>query len=140
MAELPKDRLKASPAFLLPVSAKGRLIMGHLVGKGIFRKLGRKIDGLEIRVPWNDKLYAVLKELYTEEEADVVIKMPYGLSTLEELEKAIGYEKSRLQRILDGLAAKGLVADIWIHEAYRYILSPMVVGIFEYTMMRMGPN
>jgi len=74
--------------------------MGHLVGKDLFRKLGRKIDGLEIRVPWNDKLYAVLKELYMEEEADVVIKMPYGLSTLEEVEKASGYEKSRLLRSL----------------------------------------
>ena len=49
--------------------------MGHLVGKALFRKLGRKIDGLETRAPWNDKLYAVLKELYTEEEANVVIKM-----------------------------------------------------------------
>jgi formate hydrogenlyase subunit 6/NADH:ubiquinone oxidoreductase subunit I len=114
--------------------------MGHLVGKDLFRKLGRKIDGLETRAPWNDKLYAILKELYTEEEADVVIKMPYGLSTLEEVEKATGYEKTRLRRILDGLAAKGLVADVWVHGAYRYILSPMVIGIFEYTMMRMGPN
>lgn len=114
--------------------------MGHLVGKDIFRKLGRKIDGLGMRAPWNQKLHAILKELYSEEEADVVIKMPYGLSTFEEVERATGYEKSRLQKILDGLAAKGLVADLWIHEAYHYIPSPMVVGIFEYTMMRMGPN
>jgi Na+-translocating ferredoxin:NAD+ oxidoreductase RNF subunit RnfB len=114
--------------------------MGHLVGKDLFRKLGRKIDGLETRAPWNEKLYAILKELYTEEEADVVIKMPYGLSTFEEVEKATGYEKSRLRRILDGLAAKGLVGDLWVHGSYRYIPSPMVLGIFEYTMMRMGPN
>ena len=56
--------------------------MGHLVGKDIFRELGRKIDGLETRAPWNDKLHAILKELYTAEEADVVVKMPYGLSNI----------------------------------------------------------
>ena len=55
--------------------------MGHLVGKDIFRSLGSKIDGLEMRTPWNDKLYAVLKELYSAEEADVVVRMPYGLSS-----------------------------------------------------------
>src|SRR5208337_4640667 len=116
------------------------LAMGHLVGKELFRKLGRKIDGVGTRAPWNEKLHAILKELYTEEEADVVIKMPYGLSNFQEVEKATGYEKSRLQRILFSLASKGLVCDFWIDGAYRYMPSPMVIGIFEYTMMRMGAN
>jgi ferredoxin len=114
--------------------------MGHLVGKDIFRELGRKIDGLETRAPWNGTLHALLKELYSGEEADVVVKMPYGLSTFADLEKATAYEKTELRRILDGLTAKGLVIDIWIHEDYHYMPSPLIVGIFEFTMMRMGPN
>jgi ferredoxin len=114
--------------------------MGHLVGKDIFRQLGRRIDGMEMRAPWNERLHAILKELYTNEEADVVIKMPYGLSTLEQLEKATGYARADLQRLLDGLTAKGLVLDLWVNEAYHYVPAPLVVGIFEFTMMRMGPN
>lgn len=114
--------------------------MGHLVGKDVFRKLGRKIDGMEIRAPWNEKLHAILKDLYTEEEADVIIRMPYGLSTFEELERATGYEQASLRRILDALTRKGLVVDLWILDAYRYSISPMVIGIFEYTMMRVGPD
>ncbi len=114
--------------------------MGHLVGKDIFRELGRKIDGLETRAPWNDKLHAVLTELYTAEEADIIVRMPNGLSTFEEIEKAAGCEKSALRRLLDGLTAKGLVMDLWVHDEYHYAPSPMVVGIFEFTMMRMGPN
>ena len=114
--------------------------MGHLVGKDVFRKLGRKIDGLETRAPWNERLHAVLKELYSAEEADVVVKMPYGLSTFERLERVTGYEKSGLRKILDSLTSKGLVMDLWMHEAYHYMPSPMVIGIFEFTMMRMGPN
>jgi len=114
--------------------------MGHLVGKDVFRKLGSKIDALEMRAPWNEKLYAILKELYSADEADVVVRMPYGLSTFEELEKATGREKADLRRILDSLTAKGLVMDFWINETYQYVPSPMVIGIFEFTMMRMGPD
>lgn len=114
--------------------------MGHLVGKDIFRELGKKIDGMEMRVPWNDRLRAVLEELYTREEADVVIKMPYGLSSFEQLKTATGYEESQLRRILDTLTEKGLVVDIWINEAYHYAPSPLIVGIFEFTMMRMVPD
>ncbi len=114
--------------------------MGHLVGKDIFRELGGKIDGMEMRAPWNDKLHAILKELYSETEADVVVKMPYGLSSLDQLEKATGYEKSQLRRIIDGLTSKGLVMDLWLNGEYHYVPSPMVIGIFEFTMMRMGPG
>src|SRR5512136_125708 len=114
--------------------------MGHLVGKALFRELGSKIDGLETRAPWNDKLYAVLKELYSAEEAELVVKMPYGLSTFERLEAVTGFEKGTLRRLLDSLTAKGLVMDIWIHKAYHYIPSPFMIGIFEFTMMRVGPN
>lgn len=114
--------------------------MGHLVGKDVFRELGGKIDGMEMRVPWNDRLRAVLEELYTREEADLVVRMPYGLTSFEHLEKVTGYGQFQLQRILDALTAKGLVIDIWINEAYHYTPSPLVVGIFEFTMMRMGPD
>jgi ferredoxin len=118
----------------------GDNFMGHLVGKDIFRELGGKIDGMEMRVPWNDKLHAILKELYTPEEADIIVKMPYGLSTFEQIQKATGYEKTALRRILDGSTAKGLVMDLWVNGSFHYVPSPMVVGIFEFTMMRMGPN
>jgi ferredoxin len=114
--------------------------MGHLVGKDIFRELGRKIDGTEMRAPWNERLHAILRELYSPEEAEVVVKMPYGLSALNQVARSTGYEAEDLQRILAGLTDKGLVMDLWLHGEYRYVPSPMVIGIFEFTMMRLGPN
>jgi ferredoxin len=41
-----------------------------------------------------------------------------------------------LQKLLEGLASKGLVMDIFIQNEYKYTVSPMVIGIFEFTMMR----
>jgi Pyruvate/2-oxoacid:ferredoxin oxidoreductase delta subunit len=110
--------------------------MGHRVGKDLYRALGRKIDGLTMRVPWNETLYAILKELYTEEEADVAVRMPYAMSTLDRIAEVSGYDRDRLPGILDGLAAKGLVIDVRTNDGPRYILSPLIIGVFEFTMMR----
>jgi len=57
--------------------------MGHVAGKDLYRRLGKKIDQLSTRAPWNASLHAILKELYTSEEADVIVRMPYGFSTLK---------------------------------------------------------
>ena len=114
--------------------------MGHMVGKDVYRKLGKKVDNLTMRAPCNETLHAILKELYSPEEADVVVKMPYGLANLDRIEKLTGCERSKLQKILENLSAKGLVMDLWMHGEYHYMPSPMVIGIFEFTMMRVGDN
>ncbi|MCJ7784493.1 MAG: 4Fe-4S ferredoxin, partial [Desulfobacterales bacterium] len=80
--------------------------MGHIDSKGIFRKLGRKIDNLSLRAPWNETFYELLKMLYSEKEADVLVKMPYGLSDLNRVARVTKYESSELSKILEGLCSK----------------------------------
>jgi ferredoxin len=110
--------------------------MGHNAGKDIYRKLGRKIDGLTMRAPWNDALYSILKELYTAEDAELIIKMPYGFATLDRLAKVTGIAPPQLERQLESLCPRGLVMDICIGGEYYYTPSPFAVGFFEFTMMR----
>jgi len=112
--------------------------MGHMVGKDAYRRLAKKIDGLTVRVPYNKTLHAILAELYTPEEAELLIKMPYGLSTLDEIERVTKQGRAELQRLLDSLSSKGLVMDLDFGGEYRYIISPLIIGIFEFTMMRTG--
>jgi ferredoxin len=112
--------------------------MGHLIGKDVWRKVGRKIDGLTMRAPWNEALHRIVQELYSAEEADVFVRMPYSFSTLDRIAQVAGYEKTRLRNLLEGLADKGLVVDFWIGEQYQYMPSPLFIGIFEFTMMRSG--
>jgi hypothetical protein len=115
--------------------------MGHLGnGKNVFKKLGQKIDGLTIRAPFNEALYNILKELYTPQEAEIVVKMPYSLSNLDRIAKITKIDHSQLQRILESLCSKGLVIDLWMNEEYQYSLSPLIIGILEFTMMRVGEN
>ncbi len=110
--------------------------MGHMVGKDLYRKLGKKIDGQTLRAPWNDKFYAILKELYTSEEADLIVRMPYGMSDLDRIEQVTGYPQGKLTGLLNGLAEKGLIIDVHAREKSYFLVSPFVVGIFEFTMMR----
>jgi ferredoxin len=110
--------------------------VGHLGAKDVYRDLGRTIDGLTVRAPWSPALRAVLAELYTEEEADLVSRMPTGLAPLARVSKVSGVPERKLAGMLDRLAAKGLVMDLEVGGAYRYVISPFVVGVFEFTMMR----
>lgn len=114
--------------------------MGHIVGKDIYRDLGKKIDSLNVKVPWNETFHSILKELYSLEEADLVVRMPSGLTTMEELRKYVKTDPTRLRKLLDGLCAKGLVVDVFLNNTYYYSPSPLVIGIFEFTMMRTDNN
>lgn len=114
--------------------------MGHATGKDIYRKLGNKIDNLTVKAPWNETFYELLKELYSAEEAEVVVKMPYGLANFERIAKTTEHKKTELRDTLDRLCSKGLVVDLYVHDEYYYMPSPLVIGIFEFTMMRSGNN
>ena len=88
--------------------------MGHLAGKEIYQQLGDKLDNLPFRVSKSKELYIILRSLYTADEAELIVKMPFGLSTADQIEKAANFEKVRLASILESLCMKGLVVDIWI--------------------------
>ena len=97
-----------------------------------------KIDGLTTRAPWNDTLRALLAELYSEDDARLVAAMPWGFSRIGRLERVTGIPRAQLERQLASLCPRGLVMDVHVGGDYYYAPSPMVIGIFEFTMMRTG--
>ncbi len=110
--------------------------MGHIVAKDAYDHLGEKLDRLAVRTPWNETLRRILVELYTPEEADLLVRMPYGLADLERVARVTGTVGPRLRALLEGLCAKGLVLDLRLRERSYYAISPLIIGIFEFTMMR----
>ena len=108
----------------------------------VYRSLSRKIDNLTVRAPWNETFYNILKKLYTPEEAEMVVRMPYVLSTADRIASITGIEKVRLQGILDKLSNKGLLLDLYNVKdgQYYFMPSPMLIGLFEFTMMRTGQS
>ena len=112
--------------------------MGKIAEENVYRRLGEKINNLTFRAPWNDTFYNILKNLYTEEEAALVVNMPYGLSSLVRISKITKIEENRLRSILEKLCNKGLLMDLWNENdrQYYFMPSPLLVGIFEFTMKR----
>ena len=97
--------------------------MGHHVGKAVYQRLGKKIDGLTVRTPWNEKFYAILKALYTPEEAELIARMPYRPSGLDRISDITGYEASRIKPLLEALCEKGLVMDLMMRDTCYYMAS-----------------
>lgn len=114
--------------------------MGHLVGKDLYRRVGRKVHGLTARAPWNETLRRIVKELFSEDEADLFVRMPYSLSPFARIAEVTGVEETRLCTLLDGMGEKGLVVDLMVGDTTWYMPSPLFVGLFEFTMMRTGPG
>jgi len=114
--------------------------MGHLTGKDLYGRLGQTIDSLDMRAPWNEHLSNILRELYTDEEAELIVRMTYAPATFKRLLRVTGYPEVKLRTLLERLCQKGLVMDLWIEGEYRYWISPLMIGIFEFTMMRTEPG
>ena len=116
--------------------------MDQTGANNVYRRLGHKIDNLTARTPWNETFHSILKELYTADEAEILVKMPYTLSSLDRIAKVAGVEKTRLRNVLEQMCSKGLIIDVWNdnEDQYFYMPSPMIVGIFEFTMMRTGDD
>lgn len=112
--------------------------MGHLVAKDVYGSLGQKIDSLTVRAPQTETFRSMLREIYTAEEAELIVAMPFALSTLERIAQVSGRDPAELEPRLAALCDKGLVVDILLGDRYRYMPAPFVIGIFEFTMMRVS--
>ncbi|MBM9537286.1 ATP-binding protein [Desulfobulbus alkaliphilus] len=114
--------------------------MGHMTGKDLYQKLGKRLDQAPMRTPWTPIFRELLEALYSPAEAELVCRLPFRPSTLARIARLTGETESRLHAMMDGLCAKGLVVDIWNGQEYQYMVSPIVIGFFEFTMMRTGPD
>jgi Na+-translocating ferredoxin:NAD+ oxidoreductase RNF subunit RnfB len=114
--------------------------MGHIASKDIYRKLGHRLDQAPVRTPWTDVFRQLVEELYSRPEAELVARLPYRPSTLGRIAAMLKEPENAIRPMIEGLCAKGLVLDIWDGEKYQYMVSPIVIGFFEFTMMRTGPD
>lgn len=114
--------------------------MGHVAMKDLYGRVGEKLDGLEARAPMNEDLYEILKEIFTESEAEIFCSMPYGLSPRQRIAQITGLDEKILEKHLREMSSKGLILDMFVNDESHYSPSPMIIGIFEFTMMRVDKN
>ena len=108
--------------------------MGHIAGKEeILKQLRKRLHQNPIGLPEHPSVYEILAILFTDKEAEVGSKFPFGVVTIEELQRVTGMNKDELEEILKGMMKKGLVITSKKDHEVRYILSMSMVGFFEFT-------
>lgn len=111
--------------------------MGHIAKiKDIYEGLQVRLHKNPIGAPRAKVLYQILRLLYDEDEAYIASNFPFGRATLTDLVKATGIEREVLEEKLEVMARKGQVVDYSKPGARLYFLAPTMIGLFEFTFMR----
>jgi len=93
-----------------------------------------------MKTPANEGFLKILRRLYSPEDAELILKMPWGQNGLQLVAAVTGLPPAVLRPRLEALADRGLLVDLRIEEEMKYAIPPMILGFFEYTMMRSGPD
>jgi len=109
--------------------------MGHLTPKSYY-DLQQRLDKSPQGVPASDALFKILEILFTEKEAALVSVLPINFFPVSKAAKIWKIDLAESERILDGLADKGLLIDIPGQKEKSYALAPPMAGFFEFSLMR----
>ena len=123
--------------------------MGHLgrLEEG-YKQLLQRLDAGQVGLPEPGESDAkkgrqeILEILFSPEEAWLASRMPNMPSKLEDIAKSTKLDADELLPRLNAMADKGIVMDIVNPRTKRalYLLSPPVVGFFEFSMMRLSDS
>ncbi len=109
--------------------------MGHQTSASFF-KLQKRLDLSTQGAPASDTLFKILEVLFSEEEAELVSKLPLVPFSVDEAAKLWKMNGEDTFKILDGLSDKGILFDSEREEGHFYFLAPTMAGFFEFSLMR----
>lgn len=98
---------------------------------GIYDKLADYLNTMPIGAPRTPELFEILKTLYTEEEVELALKLPFMPMTLDALADRTGIAEADLEPRIKEMVRKGLVFIELGADEPMYRLMPTVVGFSE---------
>jgi ferredoxin len=115
--------------------------MGHINNpdqeyRVLQKRLAQKVQG----APDSPTLMKILSMLFSPEDAELAGRLPYNFASLDTLSKNLKIPKEELSDKLTDMAHRGVVFDIEYDGQRYYTLPPVVIGLFEFTFMRMRPD
>ena len=110
--------------------------MGHLARSKAHRILRDQLGRYPLGAPGEERILDILETIYTRDEAGLAACLPLGFTAIEPLSRKLRIPESELKTKLNAMADKGLVLDLEIGGETRYCLPPTLVGLFEFSMMR----
>ncbi|MFX1495086.1 MAG: 4Fe-4S dicluster domain-containing protein [Promethearchaeota archaeon] len=110
--------------------------MTEAVTEDFYELLRQKMDKWPTRTPKSNDIMKILKELFTEEEAEILsyFKAPYmDLASPLEIAQRSGKPDEKVIDILNSLAQRGLMFKLGkSRKRAKFSIWPTVIGIFEF--------
>ena len=109
-----------------------------------YRDLARRLEVSPVSLPEpeNERAWQgwreILEILFSPEQAELAARLPVMPSGLEAIARRLKTDSTELKPRLDAMCDRGLVLDL-VHPhtgQVKYLLSPPVVGFFEFSLMR----
>ena len=98
------------------------------MSRDVYVKLSQYLDMAPIGAPLTDDLIAILEILYTPEEAELAVKIPFFNTDFPTLVQTTGMPEDRLKEMLVSMAKKGTV---FMSDKGKFRLLPSMVGFAE---------
>ena len=98
---------------------------------GMYDQLADYLNAMPVGAPKTAELMEILKIVYTEEEAELAVKLPFLPMTLDALADRTGMDEAKLESMLKSMVKKGIVFEELGADEPLYRLLPTVVGFSE---------
>ena len=111
--------------------------MGHVVNTDReYRLLQQRLDRSIAGAPASPVFTKILEILFTPEEAAFVRHIPGRPTRLGTLSRKLDMPEDELEGKLTEMARRGVMLDLEYEGKRHFMLPPVVVGFFEFTLMR----
>lgn len=111
--------------------------MAHRTMKTSYTQLAERLNRFPQGAPANETLFAILKILFSEREAELVSSLPIKPFTAEKASRIWKLSLAESRKTLEILASRAILVDIQQNGETRYVLPPPMAGFFEFSMMRL---
>jgi len=102
----------------------------------IYFRLGERLNQYQVKMLLVEPYLNILREIYTEEEAELSAEFPMGGHTAPELATKINRDERSLTELIERMADKGLIFVTKDTKGTQYALTPFVPGVVEFQLMR----
>lgn len=104
--------------------------------ENVYEKLRKRLDDLGTGYPETESRVEIriLKKLFTEDEAELFLKLSPLLESPQDVAKKLGLDPSETAERMEIMAKKGLIFRHKKENQSRYCAVPYVVGIYEFQL------
>ncbi|MDZ7721301.1 MAG: 4Fe-4S binding protein [candidate division KSB1 bacterium] len=110
--------------------------MAHHNLKSVYSDLSKRLNRFPQGAPPSERLFDILKILFSEKEAELVSLLPIKPFTVSKAARIWKMDEARAQTVLDELASRAILVDMPQNGETQYVLPPPMAGFFEFSMMR----